>query len=190
MFDTDEVPLQLHDGISLEKAMTAHSGKSASPDQTDIGDADALALLLTDHKEIRKLFKEFARLSAEHSQSARVAKLEIALHLCESWTLHAALEQEIFYPAARAALIEEHALINQLDVHYAGMRELISRIQMMDGSEHLYDATLAVLQEYIEQHIAMEEKMLFPKARKARMHLHRLARTIAERKDEQTVELA
>ncbi|HWT73091.1 MAG TPA: hemerythrin domain-containing protein [Oxalicibacterium sp.] len=164
--------------------MTAHSGKSASPDQTDI---DALALLLADHKEIRKLFKEFARLSAARSQSAKV---DLALHLCETWTLHAALEQEILYPAARAALTDEHELINQLDVHYAGMRELISRIQLMDGSEHLYDATLAVLQEYIEQHIAMEEKTLFPKARKAKMHLHRLARTIAERKDEQTVELA
>lgn len=167
--------------------MTAHSGKSASPDHVNIGAADALALLLADHKEIRKLFKEFARLSAARSQAAKV---DVALRLCEAWSQHAALEQEILYPAARAVMNGEQALINQLDVHYAGMRELIARIQLMDGSEHLYDATLAVLQEYIEHHIAAEEKTLFPKARKARMHLHRLARAITERKDELTVELA
>jgi len=165
--------------------MNAHSGKSASPDQADIGNADALELLLADHKEIRKLFKEFARLSGTGSQAAKV---DVALRLCEAWSQHAALEQEILYPAARAA-INEQALINQLDVHYAGMRELISRIQLMDGSEHLYDATVAVLQEYIEHHIAAEEKTLFPKARKAKMHLHKLARAIVERKDELTVEM-
>jgi hypothetical protein len=60
----------------------------------------------------------------------------------------------------------------------------------MDGSEPLYDATVAVLQQYVESHIDEEEKQLFPKARKAKMHLHKLGQIMAQRREERTVELA
>jgi hemerythrin-like domain-containing protein len=163
--------------------MSAKSGKNTVVDEADHG--DALALLQADHKLIRKLFKEFAQLNGGNSQAT---KADIAQRLCEAWGQHAALEQDIFYPAARAA-IEDETLINQLEVHYTGMLELMGRISAMDGSESLYDATVKVLQEYIERHIDEEEKLLFPKARKAKMHLHKLALAMEQRKEERTVEL-
>lgn len=169
--------------------MSAKSGKNAVVEEAEADHADALALLQADHRQVRKLFKEFARLNGRNSQ---VAKTDLALRLCEAWSQHAALEQDVFYPAARAAMrdaIQENALIDQLEVRYAGMRELIGRIQEMDGSEHLYDAMLAVLQEYVERHVEEEEKLLFPKARKARMHLHKLGLAMAQRREELTVEL-
>jgi hemerythrin-like domain-containing protein len=181
MFDSDVS--RLHQAFLGENTMSAKSGKNTVVDEADRG--DALALLQADHKQIRKLFKEFAQMSGDHSHAA---KADIAQRLCEAWSQHAALEQEIFYPAARAALVDE-TLINQLEVHYTGMQELITRISAMDGSEPLYDATVVVLQEYIERHIDEEEKLLFPKARKAKMHLHKLALAMEQRKEERTVEL-
>jgi hemerythrin-like domain-containing protein len=164
--------------------MSAKSGKNAAADEA-AERVDALTLLQADHKQMRKLFKDFAQLSGGNSHAA---KADVAQRLCETWSLHAALEQEILYPAARAALDDE-ALINELEVHYAGMLELVARIQQMDGSEPLYNATVAVLQQYIEGHIDEEEKQLFPKARKAKMHLHKLGHVMAERREERTVEL-
>jgi len=165
--------------------MSGKSGKHTVGEEA-AEHADALALLQTDHRQMRKLFKEFAQIGGSAGQAL---KADIAQRLCETWSLHAALEQEILYPAARAAM-QDDALINQLEVHYAGMLELIARIQAMDGSEHLYDATVAVLQQYVESHIDEEEKLLFPKARKAKMHLHRLGQIMMQRREEHTVELA
>ncbi|HEX2603405.1 MAG TPA: hemerythrin domain-containing protein [Oxalicibacterium sp.] len=165
---------------------------SAKSEKTPVADEaaerlDALTLLQADHKQVRKLFKEFTQLSGGNSHAA---KADVAQRLCETWILHAALEQEILYPAAREAMADDEALINELEVHYTGMCELIARIQQMDGSEPLYDATVAVLQQYVESHIDEEEKQLFPKARKAKMHLHKLGQIMAQRREERTVELA
>jgi len=146
---------------------------------------DAIDLLLDDHKRIKKLFKEFDKAAKKDD---RIGKVEIALQLCEELTAHAAVEEDLFYPAMRAVFADEH-LLNEAEVEHDSAHELIAQILTMNGHEALYDAKVAVLREHIERHVAEEENQILPKARKSKLDLHKLATAMQERRLEMTVEL-
>jgi hemerythrin-like domain-containing protein len=146
---------------------------------------NAIDLLLDDHKRIKKLFKEFDKAA---KKGDRIAKVEIALQLCEELSVHAAVEEDLFYPALRTVCADNH-LLNEAQVEHDSAHELIAQILNMSGEEALYDAKIAVLREHIERHIAEEENELLPQARKSTLDLHKLANAMQERKLDMTIEL-
>ena len=145
---------------------------------------DAINLLITDHKEVKALFKEFEGLS----DRANVSKKRIADKICEALTIHTTIEEEIFYPAVRAAL-DEGDLMDEALVEHASAKELIAQIQNMEPGDDLYDAKVKVLSEQIEHHVMEEEGEMFPKARKTNLDLVALGEEMLERKQESQVAL-
>lgn len=141
--------------------------------------ADATLLLERDHNEVSKLFKQYEKLAkAGAASSDREALAET---ICMMLTVHATCEEEIFYPAARVAEVDND-LLDEAEVEHAGAKDLIAQVRAMDPDDDLYDAKVKVLGEYIDHHVEEEEGEMFPKCRKSDMDLAGLAQQIAERK--------
>ena len=105
-------------------------------------------------------------------------------------TVHATVEEEIFYPAAREALGEEEDLIDEADVEHATAKDLIAQIEGSSPAEDaLFDAKVKVLGEYIAHHVKEEEGEMFPKAKKGKLDAAALGLEIAARKDELMAEM-
>jgi hemerythrin superfamily protein len=142
---------------------------------------DATALLQRDHAEVKKLFKQYEKLADAEADGAE--RGELAAQICAMLTVHATIEEEIFYPAARAAEIDDD-LLDEASVEHASAKDLIAQIESMSPDAALYDAKVIVLGEYIDHHVQEEEGEMFPKCRKSEMDLAALAEALAERKSE------
>lgn len=144
---------------------------------------DAITLLTEDHENVKSMFEQYEELG----DRAHASKKKLATQICTELTKHATAEEEIFYPAVRAAGKEEEELIDEATVEHASAKELIAQILDMEPTEELYDAKVKVLGELIEHHVKEEEEEMFPKARKAGLDLEMLGAQIAERKAEITI---
>lgn len=156
----------------------ARRAPASSPRARSAAQPSLIDLLEKDHKKVKKLFKDFEKLAKKGDDAGKV---EIAKQICQELTIHAQLEEEIFYPAAHEAL---HDLIDEATVEHATAKDLIAQIEAMNGSEHLYDAKVKVLGEYIDHHVEEEEGEIFPKARKAKLDLEALGAKTKARKEE------
>lgn len=160
------------------------ASKSAHKPAKSSASKDAVSLLMEDHKAVKKLFKEFEKLAKADDVDGKV---EIANQICEELTIHAMIEEEIFYPAARSAINDED-MLNEAEVEHATAKDLIAQIREMSGDDAMYDATVKVLSEYINHHVEEEETEMFPKAKKAKMDLDGLGMQLMERKEELSAE--
>ena len=147
---------------------------------------DAIALLAADHKAVQKIFKEFEKLK-QHDGSDE-EKSELVTRACLELTIHAQIEEEIFYPAVRDA-IEDDDLMDEADVEHASAKDLIAQLESMEPDNDLYDARFTVLGEYINHHVKEEQDEMFPKAKKAKLDLQALGEDLAQRKRELRAEL-
>ena len=142
---------------------------------------DAVALLKADHKEVKDLFNSYEELvDAEADDDEKAA---IATQICSMLTVHATIEEEIFYPAARGS-IEEQDLLDEAEVEHASAKDLIAQIEAMTPGEDLFDAKVKVLGEYIAHHVKEEEEELFPKVKTAKLDLRALGDELSVRKEE------
>jgi hemerythrin superfamily protein len=148
---------------------------------------DATRLLAEDHREVHALFEQYRKL-AEGGASGEERR-PLADGICTLLTVHAALEEEIFYPAARAAAVDA-GVLDEAEVEHASAKNLIAQIRDMEPDAPLYDAKVSVLGEYVDHHAGEEEQELFPKCRASAMDLNDLGIRIAARKDELMDEMA
>jgi hemerythrin superfamily protein len=128
---------------------------------------DACDLLDADHKAVKKMFKEYEELTESRARSATQKKKELAMHICMELTVHAQIEEEIFYPAVREA-IREKDLLDEAEVEHQTAKDLIAQIQAAGEPDDMFDAKVKVLGEYIDHHVKEERGEMFPKARAAR----------------------
>jgi hemerythrin superfamily protein len=174
---------------STAKRNSMPTSKTAAkkPATASAAKTDATILLTRDHTEVKKLFKQYEKLvKAEADGSDRQA---LAEQICDMLTVHASIEEEIFYPAAREAEVDSD-LLDEAEVEHASAKDLIAQIQAMGPDDELYDAKVTVLGEYIDHHVQEEEGEMFPKCRRAGMDLAELAAQLAERKSELMSETA
>ena len=165
----------------MPKTGTKSSDKSSST----TANQDAFALLTADHKRVKSLFKEFESLKDEGDDDRKAALVET---ICNELTVHARVEEEIFYPALRE-VIEDEDLMDEADIEHASAKQLIAQIEQLQvGGDH-YDATVTVLSEYIDHHVKEEEGEMFSKARKADIDSAVLGEEMAVRKAELKEEL-
>lgn len=148
--------------------------------------ADALALLAADHKEVKRLFKSYDALIA--AKASDEEKGALAEQICSMLTAHATIEEEIFYPAVRAN-IDEQDLLDEAEVEHASAKDLIAQIQGMEPGEDLFDAKVKVLGEYVAHHVKEEEDELFPKTKRSKLDLDALGDELAERKQQVLADL-
>ena len=146
-----------------------------------VDSSNAIALLKADHKKVKGLFEEYKKLC--DSDGSYDEKGEVAAQICKELTIHAQAEEDIFYPALRAAGVEEFVM-DEADVEHAGAKDLIAQITAMQPDEPLYDAKVLVLGEYIDHHVKEEEGEMFPKAKAAGVDMDALGTEIDARKSE------
>ena len=145
------------------------------------GSADALDLLRADHDRVRDLFREFEQRKGSVEDDER--KSELVDEICYELTLHTMIEEEIFYPAVRAA-IDDNALMDEADIEHAGARELIGQLEVMYPGDDHFDATVTVLGEEVTHHIEKEESDMFAAACHSGIDLDALGEQLAARKEE------
>ena len=150
------------------------------------GTQDALALLADDHREVKALFQKYEKLAADKGQASD--RQALAETICDMLIVHAAVEEEIFYPAARRAT-EDDELIDEAEVEHAGAKDLIAQIKDMSPENDLYDAKVKDLGEQIDHHVKEEERELFPEAKKSAMNLVELGARMLARKNQLMAEL-
>jgi hemerythrin-like domain-containing protein len=128
---------------------------------------DACDLLDADHKAVKKMFKEYEELTSSRGRGAAQKKLDLAQRICLELTVHAQIEEEIFYPALREVL-KDTDILAEAEVEHQSAKDLIAQIEEMDEADEMYDAKVKVLGEYVDHHVKEEKNEIFPKARSAR----------------------
>lgn len=157
---------------TTQKAKSAKSSAKKTP-------LDAIALLRADHQGVAELLAQF--------EKARTAKRkgELAAKICKELTVHAQIEEEIFYPAFVAAT-KDKALVPEATVEHQSMKDLIAQIEDHAPDDALFDAKVKVLGEYVKHHVKEEQNEIFPKARKSKLDLKKLGEELQLRKVELT----
>ena len=148
---------------------------------------DACDLLDADHKAVKKMFTEFEELT-ESKGNTREKKRMLADKICRELTVHAQIEEEIFYPGIRKA-IKDELMMTEAEVEHMSAKDLIAQIQEMEPGNVLFDAKVTVLGEYIDHHVKEERTEMFPKARATKVDLVKMRDALQARKEELMAEL-
>src|ERR1700704_2419474 len=167
-------------GTSTSQSKQERGSKTRSSSKNQ-AKQDAITLLMSDHDEVEELFNQFQKAKKNGGDRA-----DIVEQICKALTVHAEIEEEIFYPAARDALAEEDGedLLDEAEVEHASIKSLVEQLQDSDPDDDLYDAKVKVLCEYVTHHVKEEEGEMFPKVKKTDLNLEELGTKLMERKQE------
>lgn len=135
----------------------------------------ATALLKEDHDRVKELFDRF------EEAKGRAAKRKIVRQALTELKVHAALEEELFYPSVRKPVGQE--IMNEADEEHHVAKLLVAELDGMDGSESHFAAKFMVLAENVRHHIREEENEMLPKAEKAKVDFAALAEKMTRRKE-------
>ena len=145
---------------------------------------DAVALLKADHRAVAELFEQFEKARGDGR------KQDLAMQICTELSIHAQIEEEIFYPACDGKV--EDDLLKESYVEHDAAKVLIAQIISGEPSDEFYDFKVKVLQEEIEHHVQEEEKRLeglFSQARAAGLDMDALGTELAARKEQLKAEI-
>ncbi|HEX4158889.1 MAG TPA: hemerythrin domain-containing protein [Rhizomicrobium sp.] len=140
---------------------------------------DAIALLKSDHRKVDGLFRKFDR-----ARDSRTKK-SLADEICTELSIHAMIEEEIFYPAGNGEVDDDLRLESY--VEHDGAKVLIAELSQSGPENEFYDAKMTALAEQIRHHIREEEKPgkgLFAQARKAGLDMEELGARLMARKQQ------
>lgn len=149
-------------------------GKSVKP-KAAAKPLEAIALLRADHKAVDALFADYEKARAPSKKKQLVSKI------CTELSVHAQVEEEIFYPAVKLAL-KDKELVPEAIVEQATMKDLIAQVEGVEPDGEMFDAKIKVLSEYVKHHVKEEHTEMFPKAKATRLDMLELGARIAERK--------
>src|SRR6478736_2537673 len=135
----------------------------------------AVALLKGDHDRVKELFDRY------EEARTRPAKLKIVRAALVELKVHAAIEEELFYPAVRKPVGKE--IMNEADEEHHVAKLLIAELDAMDGSESHFDAKFKVLAENVRHHIKEEENEMLPKAKSTKVNFEALSQKMLKRKE-------
>jgi hemerythrin superfamily protein len=125
---------------------------------------DAITLLKKDHKTVEGLFKEFEKLQ---KKGTAAQKKKVVTSVIKELSVHAAIEEEIFYPDVRSEDDEEEDdVLEALEEHHI-VKWTCDELSKMSPSDERYDAKMTVLIEMVRHHVKEEEEEMFPQVRKA-----------------------
>ena len=151
--------------------------KTATAPKTAAIAKDAIGLLKADHEAVSQLFAEYETTRSVANKKALVAEI------CTALSVHAQIEEEIFYPAFKAAL-KDKLLVPEANVEHAGVKGLIAQLEGVEPDGEMYDAKVKVLSEYVKHHVKEEQAEMFVKAKASSLDLVELGARMAARKQE------
>ncbi|NKE64613.1 hemerythrin domain-containing protein [Ramlibacter sp. RBP-2] len=156
---------------------------------------DACELLDADHIATKHLFVEYARLAFAGAATGAGApgkgrsrpadqRPALARKICRELTVHAQIEEEIFYPALRD-VVDVPELLDEAQAEHQQARELIAQIEGLSEADAAMDDLVSELARAVENHVKEERDLLFPKARAAEeLDLDELGARMKERQQE------
>lgn len=142
---------------------------------------DAVDLLDADHQAVKKMFIDHAALCEDGAPVA--AKRLLAQRIVQALTIHAQLEEEIFYPQVRSA-IGDDALMNEAMKQHAEVDEAMARIESKAMTEAAHDDAVRQLGMLVDQHVLEERGWIFLKARRAALDLRGLTLALVKRQQQ------
>ena len=154
--------------------MTTISNTSAKP-KTPAAARDAILLLRADHEAVSGLFADYEETDSSKQKKAIVAEI------CTELSVHTQIEEEIFYPAIKAAL-KDKLLVPEATVEHVGIKNLVAQLDGVEPDGEMYDAKVKVLSEYVKRHVKEEHDEMFPKVKASSIDLAELGGRMAARK--------
>lgn len=124
---------------------------------------DALTLLKADHRTVEALFKKFESLG----DKALKAKRKLVDQMVKELSVHAVIEEQVFYPAVRERVQRlEDEVLEALEEHHVA-KWLLSELDGLPAEAERFDAKVSVLMENVRHHVKEEERGLFPQVKRA-----------------------
>ena len=148
---------------------------------------DVIQLLKDDHKHVKKHFREFEKMDPEQDPEACQ---ELVTRVCDELEVHAQLEEELFYPAARRALQgkEGEDLLDEAEVEHHSVKQLIAELRELQPADPKFKAHVTVLSEYVKHHVKEEEGEMFEKLSRAKIEWEPLLQDMLDRQEEMKTE--
>jgi hypothetical protein len=145
--------------------------------------ADAIELLKSDHEQVAEWFAAYEETRDD------LGKAELAERICSALKVHAALEEELFYPAFLEAT-QETDMHHEAEVEHRGAMRLITDIEEGGPEDEYFNANVKVLSGMVRHHVREEERPggMFARAKAADMDLKGLGAAMLARKKELEVE--
>jgi hypothetical protein len=140
---------------------------------------DAIALLKADHRKVEELFEKFEKTRGTDRKKA------VAEEICLELSIHAMIEEEIFYPACKGSVEED--MLTESHVEHDSAKVMIAELGASKPDDEFYDAKMSVLTEEIKHHVREEEKPregVFAQARESELDLVALGERLKARKQE------
>ena len=129
---------------------------------------NACQLLDADHIAVKHLFVAYARLAASpDAPSSQAQRTALATRICDELTVHAQIEEEIFYPALREAVGSAADVVAEAEEEHQEVKRLVAQIRESGSTGAARDQLVADLARTVEDHVKEERDELFPKARSA-----------------------
>ena len=119
---------------------------------------NAIDMLIDDHNKVKELFDQFDK------AEGRQKKKRIAAHALAELKVHAAIEEELFYPVVRQQIDDSEGIMDEADEEHHVAKVLIAELDRMSGKEEHWEAKFTVLAENIRHHIKEEENDMLPEA--------------------------
>lgn len=158
--------------LARTKPAAPHKARPASKEAKD-----AINLLKADHEAVRHLFSEYEMTHSVTNKKALVAEI------CTALSVHAQIEEEIFYPAVKTALKDKRSA-SEAAVGHAGVKGLIAQLKGVEPDGAPYDAKVRALSEYVKRHIKEEQSEMFLQARASSLDMVDLGARMAARKED------
>jgi hemerythrin superfamily protein len=139
---------------------------------------NATQMIRQDHKKVEGLFKKFAQ--TQGSQ----AKRRLAENAMAELEVHAALEEEIFYPAVKNEVDDGSSMVQEAIEEHQTVKQLISELKGMQEADEEFESQFSQLMENVQHHVEEEESEMLPKVEESELDLNSLGQKMSQRKQE------
>ncbi len=143
---------------------TRKRGSQASKRRGSAQRADAIALLRKDHREVKELFRRYRRLGA----GATTRKAQTMERIVKELSVHAAVEEQVFYPDVKAEVRGTKRLVDHALDEHQELKENLAKVQRLEPGSEEFEATMRTIMNDVNEHVKEEEAELFPKVRQAK----------------------
>jgi hypothetical protein len=166
-----------------ERAGPPNHKEPSMPTKNSSAREQVLELLKDDHKHVKKHFREFEKMDPEQDPQACQ---ELAMRVCDELEVHAQIEEDLFYPAARKALAEKEGedLIDEAEVEHHSAKQLMAELRALAPQDPKFKATFTVLGEYVKHHVKEEESEMFDQLGRAKIQWEPLLQDMLDRQQE------
>jgi hemerythrin-like domain-containing protein len=135
-----------------------------------------LAMLKDDHRRLLQAFADFDRLPSNF------ARQRLVQSTCVLLKVHAAIEDELVYPALRHASLEAAAHLDEAEVEHGSIQRLTEQVERLSPEDERHAASVRVLGEYLTHHVHAEENELLPRLSRQRLDWDELLHAVDDRR--------